>query len=129
MTDIELAWYLSSPALLGLAAAAIAVLLVLIIRARLHAFIALTIVSVATALASGVLPSDLIGGLYAGFGSTLAGVALSVGLGAMLGLMLVLSGGAEVLTAALIRAFGEKRAPLALGVTSLLFGFPIFFAV
>src|SRR5690625_383876 len=127
MTDIELAWNLSSPALLGLAAAAIALLLVLIIRARLHAFIALTIVSVATALASGVLPSDLIDVLYDGFGSTLASVALLVGLGAMLGRMLELSGGAEVLTDALIRAFGEKRAPLALGVTSLLFGFPIFF--
>src|SRR5690625_6416181 len=32
-----------------------------------------------------------------------------------------------MLTDALIRAFGEKRAPLELGVTSLLFGFPIFF--
>src|SRR5699024_7224722 len=127
MTDIELAWNLSSPALLGLAAAAIALLLVLIIRARVHAFIALTIVSVATALASGVLPSDLIDVLFDGFGSTLASVALLVGLGAMLGRMLELSGGAEVLTDALIRAFGEKRAPLALGVTSLLFGFPIFF--
>ena len=127
MTDIELAWNLSSPALLVLAAAAIALLLVLIIRARLHAFIALTIVSVATALASGVLPSDLIDVLYDGFGSTLASVALLVGLGAMLGRMLELSGGAEVLTDALIRLFGEKRAPFALGVTSLLFGFPIFF--
>ena len=50
-----------------------------------------------------------------------------MGLGAMLGRLLELSGGAEVLTDRLIRVFGEKRAPLALGVTSLLFGFPIFF--
>src|SRR5699024_11227478 len=96
MTDIELAWNLSSPALLGLAAAAIALLLVLIIRARVHAFIALTIVSVATALASGVLPSDLIAVLFDGFGATPPNVALLVVLGAMLGRMLALSGGAEV---------------------------------
>ncbi len=127
MTDLELAWTLSTPALLGIAAAAIAVLLLLIIKARVHAFIALVIVSVITALAAGIMPGDLIDVLYDGFGSTLASVALLVGLGAMLGRMLELSGGAEVLTDALIRLFGEKRAPFALGVTSLLFGFPIFF--
>ncbi|WP_167198201.1 GntP family permease [Brevibacterium pigmentatum] len=127
MTELELAWTLSTPALLGIAAAAIAVLLLLIIKARVHAFIALVIVSVITALAAGIMPADLIDVLYDGFGSTLASVALLVGLGAMLGRMLELSGGAEVLTDALIRLFGEKRAPFALGVTSLLFGFPIFF--
>ena len=127
MTELELAWTLSTPALLGIAAAAIAVLLLLIIKARVHAFIALVIVSVITALAAGIMPGDLIDVLYDGFGSTLASVALLVGLGAMLGRMLELSGGAEVLTDALIRLFGENRAPFALGVTSLLFGFPIFF--
>ena len=127
MTELELAWTLSTPALLGIAAAAIAVLLLLIIKARVHAFIALVIVSVITALAAGIMPGDLIDVLYDGFRSTLASVALLVGLGAMLGRMLELSGGAEVLTDAIIRLFGEKRAPFALGVTSLLFGFPIFF--
>ncbi len=127
MTDIELAWTLPAPALLGLAAAAIALLLLLIIKLRLHAFVALVVVSVLTALAAGITPGDLVTVLYDGFDSTLASVALLVGLGAMLGRLLELSGGAEVLTDRLIRAFGEKRAPLALGVTSLLFGFPIFF--
>src|SRR6185312_8132900 len=65
--------------------------------------------------------------LTGGFGGTLASVALLVGLGAMLGRMLETSGGAEVLTNALINKFGEKRAPLALSIASLLFGFPIFF--
>src|SRR5699024_2209448 len=124
MTDIELASNLSSPALLGLAAAAIALLLVLIIRPRLHAFIALTIVSAATAP-----QSVLIGGRAGGLRSTPARGALLVGLGAMLARMLELSGGAAVLTGALLRAVGEKRAPLALAVTSLRFGFPTFFDV
>ena len=124
---MTLAWTLPAPALLGIAAAAIGLLLFLIIRLRLHAFIALVVVSVLTALAAGIRPADLVDVLYDGFGSTLASVALLVGLGAMLGRLLELSGGAEVLTERLIRAFGEKRAPLALGVTSLLFGFPIFF--
>lgn len=124
---MTLAWTLPAPALLGIAAAAIGLLLFLIIRLRLHAFIALVVVSVLTALAAGIRPADLVDVLYDGFGSTLSSVALLVGLGAMLGRLLELSGGAEVLTERLIRVFGEKRAPLALGVTSLLFGFPIFF--
>lgn len=54
-------------------------------------------------------------------------MALLVGLGAMLGRLVETSGGAQSLADALIRMFGEKRAPFALGVASLIFGFPIFF--
>ena len=45
----------------------------------------------------------------------------------MLGRLLEKSGGAKVLADALLRRFGEERAPLALGIAALLFGFPIFF--
>lgn len=127
MTDLELSWELGTAGLLGLAAAAVALLLVLIIGLRLHAFLALVLVSALTALAAGVAPADVVPTMLSGFGSTLASVALLVGLGAMLGRMLELSGGAQVLTDALVRRFGEERAPLALGVASLLVGFPIFF--
>ena len=113
--------------LLGLAVAAIAVLLLLIIKLRVHAFLALVTVSIATAFATGIPADRIVDTLADGFGSTLANVALLVGLGAMLGRLLEVSGGAQSLTDSLIRRFGENRAPLALGVASLLFGFPIFF--
>ncbi|WP_019608023.1 GntP family permease [Nocardiopsis sp. CNS-639] len=115
--------------LLGIAAGAIALLLFLIIRLKLHAFVALILVSVLTALATGIPVSGVVPTLLDGFGSTLANVALLVGLGVMIGRLLEITGGAAVLAGALIRLFGEKRAPLALGVASLLFGFPIFFDV
>jgi GntP family gluconate:H+ symporter len=127
MTDLELNWVLSAPALLGIAAAGIALLLVMIMKFKIHAFLALIIVSLLTAVAAGLPASSIVGTATTGFGNTLGSVALLVGLGAMLGRMLELSGGAQVLTDALIRKFGEKRAPLALGIASLLFGFPIFF--
>lgn len=127
MTDLELNWTLGTPGLLTVAAAAIAVLLLLIMKFRIHAFIALVIVSVLTAIATGIPAGQLVPTLLTGFGGTLASVALLVGLGAMLGRMLEVSGGAEVLTNALIARFGEKRAPLALSIASLMFGFPIFF--
>ncbi|THV41702.1 GntP family permease [Glycomyces buryatensis] len=113
--------------LLGIAAAAIAVLLFLIIKLRVHAFLALITVSIATAFAAQIPAEFILPTLSEGFGTTLASVAILVGLGAMLGRLVEASGGAQALTDALIRRFGEKRAPLALGVASLIFGFPIFF--
>ncbi len=113
--------------LLLIAAAAVAVLLFLIMKVKLHAFLALILVSLLTALVARVPLADVVTTLTTGFGSTLASVALLVGLGAMLGRLLEHSGGAQVLADSLIRRFGEQRAPLALGVAALLFGFPIFF--
>ena len=118
---------LTAGPLLAIAGAAIAVLLILIIGVRLHAFLALIVVSLLTALAAGLPPGDVVNVLTGGFGQTLGSVALLVGLGAMLGRMVETSGGAKVMSDSLINRFGEKRAPFALGVASLLFGFPIFF--
>lgn len=118
---------LGTAPLLGIAAGAVVVLLLLIITLRVHAFLALVAVSLATAFATGIPADRVVDTLTEGFGSTLASVALLVGLGAMLGRLLEVSGGAQSLTDALVRRFGEKRAPLALGIASLLFGFPIFF--
>ena len=118
---------LGAGTLLSIAAGAIALLLVLIIRFNIHAFIALVLVSLLTALVAGIPTAAIVQTLTAAFGSTLGGVALLVALGAMLGRLLEISGGAESLANALVAKFGEKRAPLALGSASLIFGFPIFF--
>lgn len=114
------------PALLLIAVAAIAVLLFLIIKVRMHAFFALIIVSLLTAVVAGVSADELLETLVGPFGRTLGNVALLVGFGAVLGRIVETSGGAKVLADSLLRRFGEKRAPLALSVASLLFGFPIF---
>ena len=116
-----------SGVLLAIAAGAVALLLLLIIRFRVHAFVALVLVSLLTALATRIDAADVVGVMTDGFGSTLASVALLVGLGAMIGRLLEVTGGAQVLAETLIDRFGEDRAPFALGVASLLFGFPIFF--
>jgi Mg2+/citrate symporter len=127
LTADEIVPAYSSGVLLLIAAAAVAVLLVLIMRFKLHAFVALVLVSFLTALATKVPFAEVVPTLLSGFGSTLASVALLVGFGAMIGRMLEVTGGAQVLADTLINRFGPKRAPLALGVASLLFGFPIFF--
>jgi len=113
--------------LLLLALAAIVALLFLIMKLKVHAFASLTLVSFGTALAAGIPANQVVPSMMSGFGGTLASVALLVGLGAMIGKILEVTGGAKVLADTLIGRFGEQRAPLALGVASLLFGFPIFF--
>lgn len=113
--------------LLLIAAAAVAILLFLIMKVKLHAFVALVLVSVLTALAAGIPVGDVPDALSFGFSNTLGSVALLVGFGVMIGRLLEVTGGAQVLADTLIGRFGEKRAPLALGVAALIFGFPIFF--
>lgn len=112
--------------LLMIALAAVALLLVLIMKFRLHAFISLVLVSLLVGLATRIPLDELVDTLIGGFGDTLAEVGLLVGLGAMVGRLLEVTGGADVLATTLVNRFGARRAPLALGVASLIFGFPIF---
>ncbi len=117
---------LSAGPLLGIAAAAIALLLVLIIRFHLHAFPTLVLVSLLTAFATGI-PGAIVDTMTDSFAGTLGSVALLVGFGAMLGKLVEHSGGAQVLAERMVSLFGESRAPFALGIASLIMGFPIFF--
>lgn len=124
--------------LLTVAALGIALLLVLIIKVRIQPFVALLGVSIAVGLAAGLSVTELFGTVQrstsvsmieSGMGGILGHVAIIIGLGTMLGAILEVSGGAEVLSARLLNLFGEKRAPLAMGVTGVIFGIPVFFDV
>ncbi|MGW0833142.1 GntP family permease [Streptomyces prunicolor] len=124
--------------LLTVAALGIALLLVLIIKVRLQPFVALLAVSITVGLLSGlsvtelfgtVQRSDAVSTIESGMGGILGHVAIIIGLGTMLGAILEVSGGAEVLASRLLNLFGEKRAPLAMGLTGLIFGIPVFFDV
>lgn len=125
---MELITQASNPTyLLTVAFCAIAALLFLIMKLKVHAFVSLILVSLGTALSTGISVDNVVPTMMSGFGGTLASVALLVGLGAMIGKILEVTGGAKVLADTLINKCGEEKAPLALGITSLLFGFPIFF--
>ncbi len=118
---------MSPGALLGIAAASIAIILILVIKFKFHAFLTLVLVSVLTAVITGIPLDKLYDVVMSGFNSTLGSVGILVGLGAMLGKLVENSGGAQVLADYMIQKFGEKRAPLALGAASLILGFPMFF--
>ncbi|MCC5480659.1 GntP family permease [Streptomyces barringtoniae] len=127
-----------TPGLLTVAALGIALLLYLIIKVRLQPFVALLAVSIAVGLLAGlsvtelfgtVQRSDAVSTIESGMGGILGHVAIIIGLGTMLGAILEVSGGAEVLAGRLLGLFGEQRAPLAMGLTGLIFGIPVFFDV
>jgi GntP family gluconate:H+ symporter len=123
--------------LLTLAALSVAVLLLMIIKFKLEPFVALIVVSVLVALAAGLPIVELVGTpftaadslLEKGFGGILGHIATIIGLGTVLGAIMEKSGGADVLTSRLLRIFGPKGAPLAMGLTGLIFGIPVFFDI
>lgn len=127
----------STPGLLVLCGIAIAVLLVVIIKVKLEPFIALLIVGLGLALAAGLPVSDIVGTaiksneslLETGFGGILGHIAVIIGLGTVLGAILEKSGGAQALTAKLLGTFGERGAPIAMGLLGLIFGIPVFFDI
>ncbi|MBU4460710.1 MAG: GntP family permease, partial [Verrucomicrobia bacterium] len=103
----------------------IAVLLVLILRLKVQAFIALLIASILVGLVAGMDPAALLTSMQNGMGGTLGFVATVVGLGAILGQILESSGGAEAMALTLVRRFGEKRAPWALMLAGFIIAIPV----
>ena len=107
----------------------IAILLFLILKLRIQAFIALLIASIIVGVIAGMSPVSIIKSMQEGMGNTLGFVAMVVGLGAMFGAILEHSGGAEALASYLLKKFGEKNASWALMITGFFVAIPVFFDV
>ena len=110
-------------------AVAVAALLFLIIKLKQQPFVSLLLVSMATALAAGIPLENVMACIETGMGGTLGNIAVVVGLGAMFGQLLEVSGGAERLTLSLLRVFGKKRANWAMALAGFLVAIPVFFDV
>ncbi|KAF1720288.1 gluconate:H+ symporter [Pseudoxanthomonas wuyuanensis] len=106
--------------------AAIALQIFLTAR-KLSPFLSLLIVAIPMGLLLGLSPQDLLKTIDNGVGSTLAGLALVIVLGAILGKVLEESGAAEKIAATLIARFGEKNIQWALLLTGFLVGIPLYF--
>ena len=101
------------------AVAGLILLLILIIKFKVHAMISILIGAVGIGLMAGMPLSDIIGSVNEGIGNTLKGIALLVGLGSMFGAILEESGGAQTLAVTMVRKFGDEKAAWALGITGL----------
>ncbi|SDJ82351.1 Gnt-I system high-affinity gluconate transporter/Gnt-II system L-idonate transporter [Catalinimonas alkaloidigena] len=103
-------------------------LLLLMLRFRLNAFIALTLVSLAVGVAEGMSPPEVVTSIENGIGSTLGSLVLILGFGSMLGVQLAESGAAQRITSGLIRRFGPKHVQWAVVLTGFIVGIPMFYA-
>lgn len=113
--------------LIAAAVVGIAVLLILIIRFKLHPIISMMLSAVIIGVGAGMPLSMISETVEKGVGKTLQGIALLVGLGSMFGGILEASGGAQKIAETLIDKFGQKKAGWALGITGLVIGTTVFF--
>ncbi|PTX63363.1 Gnt-I system low-affinity gluconate transporter [Melghirimyces profundicolus] len=107
----------------------ILLVLFLVMKSKWQAFVALLFSSFVLGLLSGMPVNKIIESVEKGMGGTLGFVAVVIGLGAMFGRMLEVSGGAERLARTLIASFGEKRAQWALALTGFVVSIPVFLDV
>jgi len=105
---------------------AVALLLFMVLKLKISAFIALLITAIFVGIAAGMPLSSITKSIQEGMAGTLGFVATVVGLGAIFGQILESSGGAESLAHYLIKKFGKDRTPWALTLTGFIVAIPVF---
>lgn len=115
---------------LGIAVlAGIAVIVLLITKFKVHAFLALTIGSLALGAFAGAPLDKAITSFTAGLGSTVAGVGVLIALGAILGKLLADSGGADQIVDTILAKASGRAMPWAMVLIASVIGLPLFFEV
>jgi Gnt-I system low-affinity gluconate transporter len=112
-----------------LVGSAVALLLFMVLKLKISAFISLLITSIYVGILAGMPLDGILKSIQDGMGSTLGFVATVVGLGAIFGQMLESSGGAESLAHHLIKKFGQDKAPWAMVITGFIVAIPVFLDV
>ncbi|MEN4804633.1 GntP family transporter [Pantoea agglomerans] len=120
---------MSTALLLAIATASIVILLLLVIKVKVHPFVALLIVSLLVAIATGIPAEKIMETIITGMGGLLGHITIIIVLGAMLGAIIEASGGAESLAQRFSKTLGLKRTVAALTMAAFILGIPVFFEV
>ena len=118
----------------------IAILIVLVLKTRVHAFLALIITTVIVGLIGGMpfaatevtnaagekVTVSIVNSITSGFGGTLGSIGIIIGLGVMMGRIFEISGAAKRMAYTFLKLFGKGREEEALAVTGFLVSIPIF---
>ena len=107
----------------------VALVVLLIIWVKVPAFVALAVASLGVGLAARMPLADIPRAFQQGVGDTLGFIAMVIGLGTIIGKLLAESGGAVVVSNALVRALGERRLDWAMMLSGFIIGLPVFFQV
>jgi len=120
---------MSTATLVLTAAGSVLLLLFLVMKARMHAFVALMLVSIGAGIFSGMPLDKIADTMQKGMGGTLGFLAIVVALGAMFGKILHETGAVDQIAIRMLKAFGENRAHYAMGIAGLICALPLFFEV
>jgi gluconate:H+ symporter, GntP family len=115
--------------LLIAAVLAIAAVVLLIVWAKLHPFLALMLGTAVLGAVAAVAPLDVLHAFIEGLGTTFGTVGLLIALGAMLGKLLADSGGANQIVDRIVQSVGPARLPWAMALIAGIIGLPMFFEI
>jgi Gnt-I system low-affinity gluconate transporter len=107
----------------------VSMLLLMVLKFKLSAFISLLITSMLVGIMAGMPLSEITTSIQEGMGSTLGFIATVVGLGAIFGQLLESTGGAKSLAHNLLKKFGPGKATWALTLSGFIIGVPVFLDV
>ncbi|AOY75864.1 GntP family permease [Clostridium formicaceticum] len=101
-------------------------LIFMVMKTKVHAFLALIIAACITGLIGGMPPNSVVSSITGGFGGTLGSIGIIIGFGVMMGQLFEVSGAAEKMAKTFIKSLGKDREELALALTGFIVSIPIF---
>ncbi|MET9264063.1 gluconate:H+ symporter [Amycolatopsis sp. NPDC004079] len=129
MTTLAAGWTGHDTRLILATVLAIAVIVVLISKVKLHPLLALTLGSGVLGLVAGMPVDKLLKSFTNGVGSTIASVGVLIAFGAMLGKLLADSGGADRIVDTVLGRVRGGGLPWAMALIAALIGLPMFFEI
>lgn len=107
----------------------IALLVILIVWAKLNPFLAFLISSIVAGFLLGIPAEQIAGSVQKGMGGLLGDLVVVIVMGAMLGKLVAESGAAQRIAGFLMKLFGKNRITWAMSLTGLIVGIPLFYNV
>ena len=110
-------------------------LILVILKTKIHSFIALILCTVIVGLIGGMpMTNEVIGGktvsivnsITSGFGGTLGSIGIIIGFGVIMGQIFEATGAAKRMAFTFLRLFGKNREEEAMGLTGFFVSIPIF---
>lgn len=114
------------PMLLVILAIAIVMIVVLISRFKVHAFLALLLASFFVGIAAGMNPVEVSKTIMKGFGGTAERIGIVIIAGTIIGVFLEKTGAALTMAETVLKVVGEKRPALAMSIIGYITSIPVF---
>ena len=114
------------PMLLVILAVAIAMIVLLISRFKVHAFLALLAASFFVGFAAGMNPIDVTKTIMKGFGGTVERIGIVIIAGTIIGVFLEQTGAALTMAETVLKWVGAKRPALAMSIIGYITSIPVF---